>query len=102
MDPVITRIIEIEKQSAMDLENAEGAYRKNIEAHRRALEEEKNKAHAHILSTENTRLKQALSELNKQTEEASMASGRDYESRFNDPALIKAIKKRVVAILLMQ
>jgi ATPase subunit of ABC transporter with duplicated ATPase domains len=100
MDTVITRIIEIEKQSATDIERAEDAYRKNIEAHQRTLEENKERAHAQIISTENERLTQALSELNKRTEEAALTSARDYEIRFQNPALIEAIKEQIVVILL--
>jgi hypothetical protein len=100
MDTVITRIIEIEKKSAADLERAEDTYRKNIEAHQRTLEENKERAHAQIISTENERLTQALSELNKRTEEAALTSSRDYENRFQNPALIEAIKEKIVAILL--
>jgi len=102
MDAVITRIIEIEKQSAMDIERAEDTYRKNIEAHHHTLDGEKEIAHADIISTENTRLAEALRVLNNQTEETSLASARDYEMRFHDPTLVEAIKKRIVAILLMQ
>jgi len=100
METVITRIIEIEKQSAMDVERAEDAYRKNIEAHRRNLEEEKERTHAQIISTENARLKQTLNELNKRTEDGSLAAARDYELRFQDPALVEAVKEKIVAILL--
>jgi hypothetical protein len=102
MDAVITRIIEIEKQSAMDVERAEDALRKNIEAHRQTLEQKKESLHADIISAENTRLTQALEALKKRTEEASIVSGRDYESHFHNPALVEAVKEKIVAILLMQ
>jgi hypothetical protein len=101
MDAVITRIIEIEKQSAMDVERAEDACRRNIEAHRQTLEQKKESSHADIISAENTRLTQALEALKKRTEEASIVSGRDYESRFNNPKLVEAIKEKIVAILLV-
>jgi hypothetical protein len=102
MDAVITRIIEIEKQSAMDIDRAEDTYRKNIEAHRLTLEKNKESSHTQIISKENTRLTQTLETLKKQTEGVSISSGRDYESRFNNPALVDAIKEKIVAILLMQ
>lgn len=100
MDAVITRIIEIEKQSAMDIKRVEDACRKNIESHRRTLEEDKERAHTLIISTENSRLIRTLSELKKQTEEASLATAREYEMRFQAPALIEAIKEKIVDILL--
>jgi hypothetical protein len=101
MDAVITRILETEKQSAMDIERAEEAYRKNIEVHRQTLEEEKKRAHTQIISTEDKRRTQAIQALNKQSEESSLASGRNYENRFQDPALVETVKERIVAILLM-
>ena len=101
MDTVINRVVEIEKQSTMDIERAEDAYRKNIEAHRQNLEKQKETSHAHIISTENTRLTQSLEVLNKQTQEAFMAAGSDYENRFHNQALVEAIKEKIVAVLFM-
>jgi len=43
MDAVIKRIMEIEKQSAMEIERSEDACRKNIEVHKRALDQKKEK-----------------------------------------------------------
>jgi hypothetical protein len=100
MEAVITRIIEIEKESALDIERAEEACRKNIEARRLTLEEEQKKANFQIISIENSRLNETIQALNRQTEEASRTSGRNYETRFHDPALISAIQKRIIAILL--
>jgi hypothetical protein len=100
MEAVITRIIEIEKQSAMDIEQAEDGYKKNVEARRLILEEEKRKALSHILSAEETRLNNILQALNKQSEEAFLVSGKDYENRFHDTDLITALKERIVDILL--
>lgn len=100
METVITRIMEIEKQSAMDIERAEEACRNRIEGHRRALEEEKERAHALIITKENTRLAEVLQALNKQTEEESRAAGEDHERLFQDPARVDAIKEKIAAILL--
>jgi len=100
MDAVITRIIEIEKQSAMDIDRAEDAYRKNIEAHRHTLEEDKERAHTHIISTENTRLTQTFEEAKRQTEAASAALRRDSESLIQDPVLNEAIREDIISILL--
>jgi len=100
MDTVVSRIIEIEKQSAANVERAENAYRKNIEAHRRNLEEKKERAHTQIISTENARLTQALSELNKRIEESYAAMAGDYETRFHDRTLVEAVKEKIVSILL--
>jgi len=102
MDAVITRIVEIENQSATAVARAEEACNKNIEAHRLTLEQKKESTHAQTISTENNRLAQALEALKKSTEEASAASGMDYESRFHNPALVDAIKRKIVDILLKQ
>ncbi len=100
MDDVITRIIEIEKKSSLDIERSENTSRKNIEAHRLALEEEKERTHTLIISTENSRLTEAIQALNKQTEEASLAAVNAYEIRLQDPARVEAVKGKIVAILL--
>lgn len=100
MDAVINRVVEIEKQSAMDIERAEEAYRKNIETHRQNLEKKKETSQATVISTENTRLAQTLEVLNKQTQEAFNAASRDFENRFHNQALVEAIKEKIVAILL--
>ena len=100
METVIARILDIEKQSATDIARAEEACRNRIEAHRRALEEEKARAHALIIAKENTRLAEVLQALSKQTEKESRAAGEDYERLFQDPARVDAIKEKIVAILL--
>jgi hypothetical protein len=100
MDAVITRIIEIEKQSALKVAQAEEAGNRNIEAHRLILEQKKESTHAGIISEENSRLTQALEALKKRTEAASAESGKEYESRFHNPALVDAIKIKILDILL--
>lgn len=100
MENVVARIMEIERQAASKVEQAETASRERVEAHLRSLEEEKERTHALIIAKENTRLKQAVAEFNKQTEEASLAAAREYETLFQDPAKVKEIKEKIVAILL--
>ena len=100
METVITRIMEIEKQSAMDVKRAEEACRNRIEAHRQALEEEKEQAHALIITKENTRLAEVLQALNEKTEEESRAAGEDHERLYQDPTRVDAIKEKIAAILL--
>lgn len=101
MDTVVNRIIEIERESALRIEQAHEASENKIEAHRRALAEKKEQAQAHIISDENTRLTEALRALNQQIEEASLAASRDYEGRFQNSAKIDAVKEKIVAILLV-
>ncbi len=100
MESVITRIIDIEKRSAARIEEARTACHNNIDARRRALEEEKERAHAQISAQENTRLTQAVQELNKKTEEASQAELRDFETIFQDDSKIAAVKEKIISILL--
>ena len=102
MNAVITRIIEIEKQCTMEIQQAEDVCREKIEAHRRALMEKKERECARIIAADDTRVTQAIEALKKRTEAESLASGRDYESRFQDPALVEAIKEKIVAILLTE
>jgi hypothetical protein len=100
MDTVIARIIEIERESTLDIERAEGASRENIEAHRRTLEEEKERTHALIITTEKSRLTQAVLEAKRKTEATSAALQRDRESIFQDPLLNETIKEDIISILL--
>lgn len=97
---VIARIVETEKQSAMDIDRAEETCRVNIEAHRHALEEEKERTRNLIIQKENSRLAEALRALNERTKEASLAEGQEYESLFRDPAAVHAVKEKIVAVLL--
>jgi hypothetical protein len=100
MDAVITRIIEIEKQSTLDIERAENDSLKNIEEHKRFLEEEKERTQASIISTENTRLTGAIRAFNKKTEETFLAVGKGFESRLQDTVTVGAVKEKIVDILL--
>lgn len=100
MDAVITRIIETEKECALDIQKAEEASRQKIEAHRLALEKEKEQAFAAILSTQNNRLTQALESLNSQTEAALLTQGKAYDSRFQNPSAIETVKEKIIDILL--
>ncbi len=100
MDSLITRIVEIEKNSALDIERAQSASRRNIEEHRLALEEEKKRTHLLITSTENSRLTDALQALKKQNDEALLTAVNDYEISLQDPAKVEAVKEKIVAIIL--
>ncbi len=102
MDAVINRIIEIEKQCAMEIEQAEDVSREKIEAHRRALLEKREREQARITSADGTRATQAIAALKKRTEEESLISGKNYESRFRDPVLAETVKEKIVAILLTE
>lgn len=102
MDNMIARIMEIEKQAALEIEQAEDASRKNIEERRRALEEEKQRALASIVTEENARFVQAVEAIHRQTTSSSPDADRQFESLFRDPAKINAIKEKIVAVLLSE
>lgn len=100
MDAVISRIIEIERESARDLEQAEETSRSKIEARRLSLEEEKERTHAVILSEEHTRFSKTILEAKKQTEAASVAFLKDSEQPFHDPVIIQTIQEDILSVLL--
>ncbi|MGV8073542.1 MAG: hypothetical protein AB2L11_03120 [Syntrophobacteraceae bacterium] len=102
MDEEIARIVEVERQCSADVEQAELEYRKNLEAHKRLLEEKKTRERTRIVAKEKTRLTQAVEEAKNQTEAASAALRRDIEDLFHNPALNEAIKKEIISILLMR
>jgi hypothetical protein len=101
MDDVITRIVEIERQCSADVEQVRLEYGKNIETHKRILEEKKMKERAQIISVENTRLTQAVEEAKRQIEAAHDSFRRDNEGLFQDPVLNEAIKEDIISVLLM-
>ena len=100
MDTIITRIIEIEKQTALGIKQAEEASRKKIEAFRRSMQKGKEEACARILSAENQKLTEALEVLNQKTEKALREARAEYEERFQDSGRINAVKEKIIAILL--
>lgn len=100
MEDVISRIIEVERQCAEALEQAERDCILNIEAHRRTLEERKAREFALIAEANSARLSQALEDAGRRIREASSALAGDEEALFQEPALIEAIKEKIVSILL--
>jgi len=72
MDDMITRIVEIEKQCADEIEKAEQACREKIETHRRAAQERKAGECARIVSEDEAQLAQAIEAAKKKTEEESL------------------------------
>lgn len=102
MDAVITRIIEIEKQCAMEIKRAEDVSRERIEAHKRDLKEKREQEYARIRAAEDARASRAIEALKKQTEAAFSAACRNDESRFQDPAVTEAIQEKILTILLTE
>jgi uncharacterized protein (UPF0276 family) len=100
MDEVITRIVEIERQCSVDVEQAQLEYAEHIEAHKRILEESKTQEFARITAAENTRLSQAILEAKRKTEAVSAIFRKDTETLFQDQSLNKAIQEGIISILL--
>ena len=100
MEDMITRIVEIEKQCAGEIETAEREYRQKIEEHKGALEKRKAAECARIVSEGGGRLAQALEEAKKKTDAESQAAGGDIERLYQDPSLDREIQEKIVSILL--
>ncbi len=100
MDDMITRIVEIEKQCADEVERAEKTYREKIETHKRALGERKTGECARIVSEGEAHLAQAIEEAKKKTEAEFRVAGGDIEKLYQDPSLDREIQEKIVSILL--
>ena len=100
MADVITRIVEIEKQCAEEIEKAQRDYKTTIDAYRLRLDERKEKEFAAIVSAGDEKLAQAIKEAGEQTRAEFIAADRENERLVQDPALKEEIKERIVSILL--
>lgn len=100
MASVITRIVEIEKQCAEEIDRAQRDYKTTIEKYRLSLEERKAKEFAAIISAGNDRLAQAIKEAGEQTREEFNAADRENERLVQDPDLKKEIREKIISILL--
>lgn len=100
MDSMVSRIVEIEKASSDELEQAEKESKKAVEAHRRKLEEEKQRYIAQI-DAEAGQLRQ------RAVEEAEESRRKEYEKEraaietfTRDPAIHEEIEELVLSLLL--
>jgi Zn-dependent M32 family carboxypeptidase len=100
MENVITRIVEIEKQCAQDIANAEQEYKKRIEDHKRTLEEKKAQAFNDTVAEGNTRLARLIEEAKRKTQADSLAARSSFDRLYKDSLLHEAIKEKIVSILL--
>jgi ABC-type bacteriocin/lantibiotic exporter with double-glycine peptidase domain len=100
MANVITRIVEIEKQCAEEIEKADREYKLKIEEYRLTLEEKKEKEFAALIFAGNEKFAQALNEAKEQTQAESMAADKDRERLVQDVELKETIKEKIVSILL--
>lgn len=100
MEDMITRIVEIEKQCADEIEKAEQACRQKIEAHKGAAQKKKTGEYARIVGEGNDRLAQAIEEAEKKTEAEFRAAQSDVERLYQDTLMDREIQEKIVSILL--
>jgi hypothetical protein len=102
MDELITRIVEIERQSESDVRLAESQYSERIDALRRSLEEEMTRKREKILSEANSRFTAAVEEARKQADADTASMKNSSECIFQNPVLIEEIKEVIISILLAE
>ncbi len=100
MDDTITRIMEIEKRCADEIEGAQQASRRTIEEHRKAVEKGKAEENTRIAGENEARLKETVAEEQKKIEAAFHEAEGDLEELFRDTSLKREIRERIVSILL--
>lgn len=100
MEEVISRIMEIERQCADAVEEAEEASRRNIEAHRKTIEEKKSGEYARITRENNELLAQATEEAKREIEAEFQAAEEEMERLHQDRSLAGEIREKILAILL--
>ncbi|MBN2397577.1 MAG: hypothetical protein JXI32_04290 [Deltaproteobacteria bacterium] len=100
MDDTISRIMEIEKRCADEIEGAQQASRRKIESHRKTVEERKAEECARITGENEARLKEAVAEAQRKTETAFHTAEGEMEALSRDPSLGREIRERIVSILL--
>ena len=100
MDNLIKRIVEIEKQCAQNITDAEQEYKKRIEAHKRSLEEKKAQSFNDIVVEGNKRQTRMLEEAKQKTQADSLETRSSFDRLYKDSSLNEAIKEKIVSILL--
>jgi len=100
MDEIIKKIIEVEKVCSDDIEDAELEYKKKIETLRFELENKKAQAKAEILESNKKRFKSAVEEANEYVKKELNEIHKEKDLLIQDRELCKAIKERIVLIVL--
>ncbi len=100
MEEVISRIMEIEKQCADAVEQAEQASRRKIEAHRKTIEDKKSGEYARITRENNELLVQATEEAKREIEAKFQAAEEEMERLRQGRSLDREIREKILAILL--
>ena len=100
MDEVIARIIEVERQCAEAIEQAEAESLRRIEEHQRACEAKKQEERLKIIASENIRRTRTISEAKQSIQQQSADALKDTERLFADPHLQARLKEEIINILL--
>lgn len=100
MEDTISRIMEIEKQCADEVEKTEREYRRKIEEHRKAVEKRRTEECARIVDEDKGRLARAIEAAQENAETEFQTAKDDLEKLYRDPSLDREIQEKIVSILL--
>jgi hypothetical protein len=100
MEEVISGSWRSRSIAPMKVEQAEQASRRNIEAHRKTIEEKKSGEYARITRENNELLAQATEEAKGEIEAKFQAAEKEMERLRQDRSLAGEIREKIIAILL--
>ena len=100
MNDTIKKIIEVERACSEDIENAALEYKKKIETLRYELENKKAQEKAEILERNKKRFRSAVEEANEHVKKELNEIQKEKNLLIQDKELCKAIKERIVLIVL--
>ena len=100
MDDIIKKIVEVEKVCSEDIENAALEYTKKIDTLKYELENKKAQAEAEILESNKKRYKSLVEDAHEQVKAELKEIHKETDLLIQDRELCKAIKERIVLIVL--
>ena len=100
MDDIIKKIVEVEKACSEDVEHAALEYRGKIDTLKHELENKKAQAEAEILESNKKRSKSLVDDANEQVKAELTEIHKETDLLIQDKELCKAIKERIVSIVL--
>lgn len=100
MDDIIKKIVEAEKGCSEDVEHAALEYRRKIDTLKYELENKKAQAEAEILESNRKRATSLIEDANEQVKAELKEIHKETDLLIQDRELCKAIKERIVLIVL--
>ena len=100
MDDIIKKIVEVEKACSEDIENAALESRGKIDTLKYELENKRAQAEAEILESNKKRYKSLVEDANEQVKSELNEIHKETDLLIQDRELCKAIKERIVLIVL--